>query len=150
MRIQFVCLLLVLLSATALSLDVEKRKSIRRQFEDFKTQHINEDMTADECDAVIRQRKISFNGKRCKPKNTFIQANIETVKSVCAGKGKPYKTNMTRSTEYFDIVFCNLTSRAAKNLKCHYEGNNLRRRIIIKCKNHLPIHYEDDIDYFEN
>ncbi|CAK6984749.1 ribonuclease-like 3, partial [Scomber scombrus] len=84
MRIQFVCLLLVLLSATALSLDVEKRKSIRRQFEDFKTQHINEDMTADECDAVIRQRKISFNGKRCKPKNTFIQANIETVKSVCA------------------------------------------------------------------
>ena len=144
MRIQSVCLLLVLFSATVLSLDLDTKG----RYEKFIKQHIDKHMIVNKCDAEIRKRKISWfniNTKRheCKQSNTFIMANIKTVKSVCDGEGEPYK-NMTRSTEYFDIVFCNLTNQAAKYPKCHYDGKALKHRIIIKCEQGLPVHYHGD------
>ncbi|XP_053179655.1 ribonuclease-like 3 [Scomber japonicus] len=148
MRIQSVCLLLVLVSAAALSRDVEKKESIKERYDKFINQHINENMSDKRCDAEIRKRKISFDNKMCKPKNTFIRASNVTVKSVCMGEGEPYN-GQTRSTEHFDIVVCELKKNKGKYPNCHYNGKTLNRRIIIKCEI-FPVHYEGDIDYFEN
>lgn len=142
MKIQFVCLLL--LSTTVLSLDLELNPYKR-----FKNEHVNEDMSVDGCDDVIRERNISLNRKLCKPKNTFIQANIETVKSVCKGEGEPYR-GQTISTAHFDIVVCKLKIQKPKYPKCHYNGKALNRRIIIKCVKGFPVYYGGDIDYFVN
>eukprot|EP00064_Thunnus_orientalis_P012785 superscaffoldBa00002004_g12820 len=143
MRIQFVCLLLVLLSATVLS----RKGKINNRFNKFKVQHVIDHMTVDECDDVIQKRKISTK-KLCKKTNTFIQANIDTVKTVCAGNGKPYK-KQTLSLEQFDIVVCKL-KKSAKSQGCHYNGEALNRKIIIKCEKGFPVHYGGDIRYFEN
>ena len=149
MRIQCVCLLLVLLSAPVLSLDVEKKTmSIEERYDKFINQHISENMNFKRCDAEIRKSNISVDNKKCKPKNTFIQASIKAVKSVCAGKGEPYK-NMTRSLEKFHIIFCELKKQKAKYPTCHYTGKLLKRKIIIACDN-FPVDYDGDIDYFEN
>lgn len=145
MRIQFACLLLVLLSATVLSRDA----NIKTRYKKFIKQHINEQMSNSGCDQVIGERNIKDSKKKCKITNTFILANITTVKSVCKDKGEKYD-NMTKSLQNFDIVVCKLQKRRAKNKKCHYRGSALNRKIIIKCERGFPVHYEKDIRHCEN
>ncbi|XP_071314416.1 ribonuclease-like 3 [Trachinotus anak] len=145
MRFQVVCLLLVLLSATVFL------KNVKDRYEKFIKQHIYENMTADKCDAEMQKRKISIlpNGK-CKPTNTFVRANNKTVKSICEGKGERYG-EMTKSLQRFDIVVCRLKPRAKKPPKCQYSGTKIsQKKIIIKCENGYPVHYDGDIDHSEN
>ncbi|GLD70448.1 ribonuclease-like 3 [Lates japonicus] len=111
MRSQFVCLLLVLLSATVLSQD-----SIQRRYAKFRNQHICENIGAKSCDDVIRQRRITkTNSNACKESNTFIIAKTKAVKAVCKDKGEQYG-NMTKSIQKFKILTCKLKNRSASSL----------------------------------
>ncbi|XP_028446005.1 ribonuclease-like 3 [Perca flavescens] len=143
MRIQFVCLLLVLLSATVLSQDAKTK----RQYKKFRNQHINEQMSVDGCDDVMRARKIAINNKKCKKTNTFILSNVKRVRSICVNNGEPYDQdkNMTKSHEHFNIVVCRL--EPTKHAKCHYNGKKLNKKIIIKCVGGFPVHYDGDIGH---
>ncbi len=146
MRIQFACLLLVLLSVTVLSLDVD----IKGQFKKFKNQHINEQMTVNQCDDVMRRRNIDkVHKNKCKKINTFIRASITTVKPICGRAGEKYD-DMRKSVERFDIVVCKLKNPSAKYPNCHYSGKALTKRIIIKCVKGFPVHYDGDIGHCEN
>lgn len=145
MKIQFVCLLLVLLCATVLSQDAK----IKSRYKKFKNQHINKKMNASSCDDVMQARKISTNTNNCKKKNTFILSNVQPVKSVCR-KGELLRNNMTKSLKRFDIVVCKVKKQKAKPPKCMYIGEKLNKKIIIKCEEGFPVHYDGDIDYCEN
>ncbi|KAM6952950.1 ribonuclease-like 3 [Lycodopsis pacificus] len=141
MRIQFVCLLLVLLSASVLS----QKAKLKRRYTKFINQHIDKRMSVDKCDDVMRAK---INKNNCKNNNTFIQSNTQTVKSICGKKGEPYG-DMTKSLQRFDIVVCELKEQTRPN-KCHYNGEKLNKKIIIKCEKGFPVHYDGDIDHCEN
>lgn len=143
---QFVCLLLVLLSATVLSQDA----NISARYKKFINQHINGKMSVKRCDDVIRSRKITkTNSNECKETNTFIRATTKLVKSVCKRAVEQYG-NMRKSLKPFDIVVCKLLNKGARRTHCRYRGQAFTRRIVIKCEKDLPVHFEGDIIYLDD
>lgn len=142
MRITFVCLLL--LSSTVLSQNVSER------YRKFLAQHIAREMSANRCDVEIRSRGISkTDSNECKETNTFIRANVNTVRSICERGGEPYG-HLTRSLQPFDIVVCTLKNQQARKPHCQYRGQARTRRIAIACEQRLPVHFDRDIVHFEN
>ncbi|XP_051276944.1 ribonuclease-like 3 [Dicentrarchus labrax] len=146
MKIQLVCLLLVLLTATVLTQDTK----INKRYKKFINQHIIKTMSARSCYKEMQERKINIKKSMCKKINTFILASAEDVRSVCVDKGVPYH-KMTKSIEDFDIVVCNRTNKQGKRAKCQYHGDKLKnKKILIKCEKGFPVHYDGDIGYCDN
>ncbi|XP_029958495.1 ribonuclease-like 3 [Salarias fasciatus] len=147
MRIQVVCLLLVLLAASVLSKD----ENLRPTYDKFKNQHINKQMNTSDCDDVMRKREIFVRKNKrnaCKPVNTFILADESKVKSVCEKGTRQGK--FVKSKAVFNLIACKLTNKKTKYPKCKYEGTKLsKKKILIKCINNYPVHYERDLRYCE-
>lgn len=145
MRIQVVCLLLVLLSAAVLSLDKKKPN----RYQKFKNQHINKEMSPCECNKVMQGRKINaIKPKRCKTTNTFVLSDAESVKAICLDQGEPFPGNLTKSLKRFDIVVCEWDQMTTPPTNCSYNGRQLENKnIIIKCVKGLPVHYDQDIGH---
>lgn len=138
MRILYAGLLLLLLSADGLANETP--------YDKFKRQHVDATMTKDNCDTQISRKKIYKNGVECKPINTFILSQEETVKSICNGVGRVVDQNegKTESNIQFRVVVCTLNSGKIEP-NCKYDGEDLTgRRVVVKCKNKLPVHYYGD------
>ncbi|CAG5989160.1 unnamed protein product [Menidia menidia] len=122
----------------------------RARYEKFINQHIKADMTADRCNSVITQKRITITDTNdCKPTNTFIRATTNLVKQICLQAGEPYGT-MRKSLLPFDIVVCKLRNEGAKRPRCDYRGQTRTRRIAINCLDGFPVHFDRDIVHFEN
>ncbi|XP_070818321.1 ribonuclease-like 3 [Chaetodon trifascialis] len=146
MRTLLVCSLLVLLSAAVLS----ENADIKSRYKKFIHQHIYENMTANMCDNVMREKEIYVKKtNKCKKINTFILDNIKPVRAVCENQGEP-DGDMTKSRRRFHIVVCTLKNRKAKYPKCHYNGTKLHKKIKIKCEKGLPVHYDGNIGHCDN
>ncbi|KAM3612088.1 uncharacterized protein V6R79_002569 [Siganus canaliculatus] len=147
MKVQFLCLLLTVLTMA----DLSWKLTIQQRYKKFQNQHIIEQMSTNSCAEVIQERKIKLLGKGCKKINTFIQASINEVKPVCGNDGEPYG-NMTKSLKPFDIVVCTLneTNKKAKYPNCHYDGEAFTTKIIIECIQGFPVHYDGNISHYEN
>ncbi|XP_028272025.1 ribonuclease-like 3 isoform X2 [Parambassis ranga] len=139
MRIPLACLLL--LSTTVLS----QPFSLNDRYKKFIEQHINAQMSANRCDAVINDRGISKTGSNeCKETNTFILSTTGHVRAICEGAGVPYG-DMTRSTIPFPVVICSLKNSGARLRHCQYRGRPSTSYIAIRCENRLPVHFDRDI-----
>lgn len=146
MRILFACLMLVLLIATTPSKATKGSKQnkkneeeTKRLYELFKTQHINDRMTEDQCDSEILTRNISDKNKECKEKNTFILSDSETVKFICNNRTDG---DRCRSESQFEIIDCELISKTEKTPPCRYNGKHqFKKRIEVSCKGGYPVHY---------
>lgn len=151
MRILFACLMLVLLIATTPSkatkgskqnkkiAEPQPEEKTKRLYEQFKTQHINDRMTEDQCDSEIKTRNISDTKKECKEKNTFILSDNETVKSICNDR----TDGDVRSKSQFEIIDCELTSKTEKTPPCKYNGKHqFKKRIEVSCQGGYPVHYK--------
>uniref|UniRef100_A0A3Q0SYH8 Ribonuclease A-domain domain-containing protein n=1 Tax=Amphilophus citrinellus TaxID=61819 RepID=A0A3Q0SYH8_AMPCI len=91
------------------------------RYEEFKRQHINPDMTVENCDEVIRKWKIYK----------------DNVRSISNGRGDGDVT----STSVFNIVDCKLQSGDVKP-NCNYKGTFYgKKRIMVRCEGGLPVHY---------
>ncbi|XP_029972426.1 ribonuclease-like 3 [Salarias fasciatus] len=148
MRIQVVCLLLVLLAASVLSKD----DKLNRRYKKFRKQHINKQMNTSDCDEVMRKRKIFvWENKTCKTVNTFILADESEVISVCEnGTPEGEEGEYVKSKAVFNLIACKLTNKKTKYPNCKYEGKELsEKKIVIKCINNYPVHYERDLRYCE-
>lgn len=143
MKIQFVCLLLVLLNATVLSQDPN---TIAR-YRNFINQHINGRMSVNSCSDVIRNRGITqTNTNQCKETNTFIRATTNLVEAICQRAGQPYgqRRELRVSLQPFNIVVCKLRNQV-RQPHCEYRGQDRTRNIVIACENGFPVHFEEDI-----
>lgn len=151
MRILFACLMLVLLIATTPSkatkgskqnkkkAEPQPEEETKRLYELFKTQHINDRMTEDQCDSEILTRNILDKNKECKEKNTFILSDSETVKSICNNR----PDGDVRSKSQFGIIDCELISKTEKTPPCRYNGKHqFKKRIEVSCKGGYPVHYK--------
>ncbi|KAM3866988.1 integrin alpha-6-like [Diretmus argenteus] len=140
MRVQFACWLLLLLCATGFSQPAD----IYPRYKHFIDQHVNRQMSVNRCDAVIRSKGITkTNSNECKEINTFIRANLNTIKSICEHGGEPHGT-MTKSLQPFDIVVCKLKNQN-RHPHCEYRGQSRTRRIAITCDGGYPVHLDGDI-----
>lgn len=152
MRILFACLMLVLLIATTPSkatkgskqnkknAEAQPEEETKRLYELFKTQHINDRMTEDQCDSEILTRNILDKNKECKEKNTFILSDSETVKFICNNRPD---SDRCRSESQFEIIDCELTSKTEKTPPCRYNGKHqYKKRIEVSCKGGYPVHYK--------
>lgn len=120
MRIQFFCLLLVLLSATELC-----------EAQDFYEKNVNQNMMPADCTAVMNARINNNNDQKCVFANDFIVATNEEVDNVCANNGG-------KSAKRFDLVVC---THKKKTLPCEYTGNSLKSKIKLSCENQRPVKY---------
>lgn len=147
MRFLLMCAAMVLLSA---SVHLQKA-NIKTRYKKFERQHINKNMSVNACDDVMQTRNISrLRNNKCKKINTFVRADINTVKSICNGKGVPHG-DKTKSNQRFNLVVCELKKQSTKPLRCHYKGHEkLSKRIIIKCEKGYPVHYGGDIKHCDN
>ena len=129
MRIQCACLLLVLLSATALSALT------------FKQKHLNKDMTPEQCDEKMKD--INVDRETCKEINTFILDDESKVNAVCElVKDKKLITSQTT----FKVVKCSTTETDVK--KCKYEGKYVTVLMIrLTCEGGVPVHYDKPTDW---
>ncbi|KAM6952948.1 angiogenin-4-like [Lycodopsis pacificus] len=139
MRIPFACMLL--LSATVLAEDNERYKK-------FRNQHINNEMSADRCDQVIKDRDIKTIDNECKETNTFILSTTKPVRAICGKAGKPFG-QMTKSLQPFPIIVCELKNNV-RPPRCQYSGKRYTRYLAIRCEDGFPVHYDRDIVHFEN
>ncbi|KAF3694140.1 Ribonuclease-like 3 [Channa argus] len=140
MKIQFGCLLMLLLSATVLSQQGNER------YRHFINQHINGGMRVSQCDAEIQRRRITETGTNvCKETNTFILASTSYVKNICEKAGEPYR-GMRISLQPFSIIVCQLKNQGATRPNCQYRGQARTRKIVIACDQQgFPVHYAEDI-----
>ncbi|GAA6231927.1 angiogenin [Lates japonicus] len=144
MRILFACLLL--LSATVLCQDA----NVLPRYRKFIEQHINGQMSANRCDEVIRNRRITkTDSNECKETNTFILATTNLVKPICGQAGEPFG-DMTKSLQPFSIIVCKLKNQQGRHPNCQYRGQARTRRIAIKCDQGFPVHFDRDIIHFDN
>uniref|UniRef100_UPI0009B46D96 angiogenin-2-like n=1 Tax=Monopterus albus TaxID=43700 RepID=UPI0009B46D96 len=116
MKILVACLVLVLLSASVHSEDVQAR------YDKFINQHIHESMKPEICNQVIGEKDIKdAKTSKCKDTNTFILSTINLVKEICDRAGPQYKDgDLTTSTKQFDIVVCKLEQKGASPPNCKY------------------------------
>lgn len=123
MRIQFACLLLVLLSATELS-----------EALGFYERHLKSKMSPDQCNGAMkvinRQEK-----EKCSDFNTFIVADNLSVKELCVGV--PDKKTPSNSKE-FPTFDCTYGSGELPN--CVYKGEPHKSLIKVLCDNGYPFH----------
>lgn len=127
MKIQFTCLLLVLLSATVLSQDPT-----------FHDKHVipATDNQRD-CTALMKNRNLftAKNGKVCTAGNTFIvETDQLTANKVCAGGGEEKE-----SGDVFEILDCTFNDKKSKLPNCVYTTKPSKGRIILKCQNGQPV-----------
>ncbi|XP_067404340.1 ribonuclease-like [Emydura macquarii macquarii] len=78
------------------------------------------------CDLQTRSRGI--NGMN----NTFIHARIAKINRICAKK----RTGPVTSQQRFPLTVCRFNSTTQS-----YTGRSLTRRIMVVCKNRLPVRF---------
>lgn len=130
MKMQFACLLLVLLSAAVLSLDPT-----------FQQKHVIE--AADnqrDCTTLMTSRNLftAKNKKVCTYGNTFIVENSE-LSNICAGGVKEKK-----SEQAFQILDCTLDKKS-KLPQCDYKSVTRSAPIILTCKDNQPVSFKGAI-----
>lgn len=125
-----------------------KPKSPQKRFDIFKRTHIiKERMQSSECFEVMQSRKINYKGRNCKKTNTFIQAPIQDVKDICKKKGRLVKKEeMIRSRKPFNITVCNVV-KPDQFPNCTYGGYTKKAKIIIKCIEGFPVHFDGNENY---
>ena len=140
---------LVLLCYTTLSVSGNPSPRTVARYKKFINQHVFDGkMTANECDKEVNGRHISKTySDVCKPINTFIQANINHIKTICDKAGKPYlgKRNLRISNQPFPVVNCNAKKDGKRLPNCAYKGNAATVRIVIACEEGVPVHYEKGV-----
>ncbi|XP_069027609.1 ribonuclease, liver-like [Embiotoca jacksoni] len=141
---RIVCLFTLLFAAAVLALP--RDNNLEYPYQKFRKQHIRKQMTVGDCNKVMNNEIKKLNEGRCKEINTFILADEKTVKSVCETNGEPYKNNMTKSLQPFNIIVCEKIKKVKK--KCQYGGKSLNKKIVIKCVGY-PVHYDKDIGHCE-
>ncbi|KAM8848292.1 LOW QUALITY PROTEIN: amphinase-3-like [Synchiropus picturatus] len=130
-RFTLVILLLPLLVMAVLSLDADRDK-----FRRFKKKHIYEGTSPLRCTQEIKKRNIKDeNG--CKPVNTFILADSNTVKSIC---NRSRRRRVVESKDMFDVVKCTLDQKKSQDNDCQYNQRAMRKKITVTCKNGEPVH----------
>uniref|UniRef100_A0A668TUM4 Ribonuclease A-domain domain-containing protein n=1 Tax=Oreochromis aureus TaxID=47969 RepID=A0A668TUM4_OREAU len=121
MKVQFVCLLLGLISAVELSASL-----------DFYQKHVIGFMHPDECTTVMQMRHIRGHVGTCKKVNTFLLGAHQRVQNICAG------ISGQRSVS-FNVVVCK--HQFSLRPGCRYVGQRHDNRIVvIKCKHGVPVH----------
>ncbi|XP_061566213.1 interferon-induced very large GTPase 1-like [Cololabis saira] len=90
MKLQMVCLLLVLLGSEVLSVDQDydddDNKDYKTQHKWFIEQHIKPGMRPDRCTEEMKRIR-GIKGRYCKKLNTFILAQAKPIDRLCKGKG---------------------------------------------------------------
>ncbi|XP_065126450.2 ribonuclease-like 3 [Paramisgurnus dabryanus] len=138
--------ILLLVLCASLSTDAQPA-DVRERYKTFLNQHVNGNMNEHICTSVIRSRHITKpNTNECKEVNTFIQANGNTVKSVCTGGGRiyNYQRNLYISLNPFPVITCTLKS-GTRRPNCEYRGHKSTRYIVVACEQGWPTHYDEGI-----
>nr|XP_055034986.1 ribonuclease-like 3 [Misgurnus anguillicaudatus] len=138
--------ILWLVLCASLSTDAQPA-DVQERYKNFLNQHVFSHMNEHKCDRVIRKRHITQpNTNKCKEVNTFIQANGNTVESVCTGGGTIYNNqrNLYISNNPFPVITCKLR-KGARRPKCVYRGRKSTRKIVVACEQGLPTHYDEGI-----
>lgn len=121
MKIQTVCLLLVLLCA------IEFSEALT-----FHEKHVVEGMTKDKCtEAMVNINNVQ---KKCEYTNVFILGDDAFFAAVCANNGDQ------KSAERIEVVTCTF-KKGGKFPKCEYTGNTLKTKIKLSCEGNQPVKY---------
>uniref|UniRef100_A0A665WBY0 Ribonuclease A-domain domain-containing protein n=1 Tax=Echeneis naucrates TaxID=173247 RepID=A0A665WBY0_ECHNA len=130
--------------------------NVEERYKKFLKQHVDGQISVKKCDYVIQSRGITKTNRttklktnECKETNTFIRDNKKHVKAICEHAGEP-DGEMTRSRKPFSIVICKLKNHGARQPRCHYRGQDRKKKIVIKCEGGFPVHLERDIDQIDN
>uniref|UniRef100_A0A669BLZ9 Ribonuclease A-domain domain-containing protein n=1 Tax=Oreochromis niloticus TaxID=8128 RepID=A0A669BLZ9_ORENI len=117
MQVQFVCLLLGLLSAVELCASL-----------DFYQKHVIGNMLEYECATVMQTRQINGRNGGCKKINTFLLDTGVRVRNTCAHGDGTHNVG-------FNVVV------TSSHPNCSYTGRRHDNRIVpIKCKHGVPVH----------
>uniref|UniRef100_A0A8C9QTI8 Ribonuclease like 3 n=1 Tax=Scleropages formosus TaxID=113540 RepID=A0A8C9QTI8_SCLFO len=115
------------------------------QYEKFLRQHFVRKMNPNQCDTMMKLRKIYGDKKMtCKVTNTFIaKTTKKNLKKVCLNDGKAYnnKKNLHISNKPFSLITCKLKGNS-QNRPCSYRGSASYGKIVIACEKNLPVHFE--------
>nr|XP_032651274.1 ribonuclease-like [Chelonoidis abingdonii] len=69
-----------------------------------------------------------------KKNNIFIHARIAVINRVCTTDGRPFSGNQRQSIRRFRLTACKLKADGST-----YTEKRLTRRIVISCRNRLPV-----------
>ncbi|XP_051763509.1 ribonuclease-like 3 [Ctenopharyngodon idella] len=115
---------------------------IMPRYKKFLNQHVDPYMTVNDCTSKIENRVITGTDSGCKPVNSFIVANADTIKAVCGKGGTAIGGNLFESNNPFFVVKCTIKNNSKGTPKCEYRGNGFTRKIVLACQKGWPVHYE--------
>lgn len=137
---QSVVILLLVLCAS-LSTDAQPA-DVRRQYDNFRNQHVNVGMRDTMCDTVIQDRNIwDRKTNACKPVNTFIRATDAVINAVCGLGGTRLGGNLYRSNNPFYVVTCR-HDRGDIHTGCQHWAKASTVRIVLACERGWPVHFQ--------
>ncbi len=112
----------------------------RLRYQKFLTQHLAPNVNREMCTSEIRKRNIGSETGECKPVNSFIQADENLIKAVCARNNR-LNSNLFQNNQPFPLVTCRLQRGQWPNCE-YYTGRLSTLYIVLACDQGLPVHYE--------
>ncbi|CAI7935158.1 ribonuclease pancreatic-like [Podarcis lilfordi] len=91
------------------------------------------------CNLMMVKRNL--NPITCKPRNTFINYDNESVLQVCGSGGTCWQYNLYDSNEYFPMIDCSYTDGKPPK-DCKYKGTETCKRVRVACEEKKPVHLE--------
>nr|XP_028559876.1 ribonuclease pancreatic-like [Podarcis muralis] len=115
-----------------------------QSWEAFQNKHIDYPRTRASnpsayCNLMMVKRNL--NPIRCKPRNTFINHDNESVLQVCGNGGTRWQGNFYDSNESFPMIDCRYTDGKPPK-DCKYKGTETSKRIRVACEEKKPVHLE--------
>uniref|UniRef100_A0A3B5MKA8 Ribonuclease A-domain domain-containing protein n=1 Tax=Xiphophorus couchianus TaxID=32473 RepID=A0A3B5MKA8_9TELE len=118
-------------------------------YEDFKNRHmigntgLPGNTYGEKCTMGIENRRIFIkknNQQECKPINTFIIGDEQSIKDICKSKDNI----LICSSRKFDIIICRKNDDGVRLVSegCKYKGALQKRQVVVACKDGLPVHFE--------
>ncbi|XP_014310202.1 ribonuclease 4 [Myotis lucifugus] len=139
MALQKTLSLLLLSLLTLLGLGLVQPSYGETMHQRFLREHVDSNWTGGNnwyCNTMMQRR--GMTRPRCKQLNTFIHADIGTIKNICRTPNIRCKNGrMNCHGRHVRVTECSLT--ASSQRKCSYQGRGRSRRVVIACQGNPPV-----------
>ncbi|XP_014799026.1 PREDICTED: ribonuclease CL2-like isoform X2 [Calidris pugnax] len=112
------------------------------RYEKFLRQHVDFPQTSTlaahrYCETMMARRRVTAQGRPCKPTNTFVHASAEELVAACsqAPDAKGFHSTPTSMA----LTTCRLRGRDT-HPPCAYRARQVQHHVQVSCLNGLPVH----------
>ncbi|KAJ7402331.1 Ribonuclease CL2 [Pitangus sulphuratus] len=112
------------------------------RYEKFLRQHVDYPRTSTlaahrYCETMLARRRVTAQGRPCKPSNTFVHAPVRDLVAACSQA--PDESGFQSTPTAMGITTCRLRGGDTRT-PCAYRARQLHHHVRVSCRDGLPVH----------